>query len=100
MRIMRISWSLPHLMVSSRLRRLWAAAAFIAFPASAQDAPPPIQREMRAIWIATVDNLDWPSRAGLSTAQQQHELIAMLDRAAALRMNAIILQVRPAADAL
>jgi uncharacterized lipoprotein YddW (UPF0748 family) len=84
--------------------RTTALAALIAFApaASAQriDSPPPIAREMRAVWIATVDNLDWPSRPGLTTAQQQRELTAMFDRAAELRMNAVIFQVRPGADAL
>jgi uncharacterized lipoprotein YddW (UPF0748 family) len=63
-------------------------------------APPPVAREFRGVWIATVGNIDWPSRPGLSTRQQQQELIEMLDRAAALRLNAVILQVRPSADAL
>ena len=61
---------------------------------------PPIMREFRGVWIATVDNIDWPSKPGLSTAAQQRELRALLDRAQALRMNAIIFQVRPSADAL
>lgn len=63
-------------------------------------APPPIRREVRAVWVATVNNMDWPSRPDLSTAEQQRELLAILDRAAALGMNAIIFQVRPEADAL
>ena len=62
--------------------------------------PPPVPRELRAIWVATVDNMDWPSEAGLSTEQQQRELIAILDKAVELHMNAIVLQIRPAADAL
>lgn len=62
--------------------------------------PPPIQREMRALWVASVANIDWPSRPGLPTWQQQAELLAILNRAVALNFNAIILQVRPAADAL
>ena len=61
---------------------------------------PPVAREFRAIWVATVDNIDWPSRRDLSTEQQQRELIAILDRARELGMNALIFQVRPAADAL
>ena len=61
---------------------------------------PPIAREFRGVWVATVDNIDWPSRQDLSTTDQQAELIALLDRAVALHLNAIILQVRPAADAL
>ncbi len=62
--------------------------------------PPPVRREFRGVWIASVGNIDWPSRAGLSTQEQKDELLGMLDRAAALRLNAVILQVRPAADAL
>jgi uncharacterized lipoprotein YddW (UPF0748 family) len=62
--------------------------------------PPAIQREMRAAWVATVENIDWPSKPGLTTAQQQTELIALLDRAVKLRLNAVILQVRPACDAI
>jgi uncharacterized lipoprotein YddW (UPF0748 family) len=62
--------------------------------------PPPARREFRAAWIASVENIDWPSEPGLSTRQQQQELLEMLDRAVQLRLNAVILQVRPAADAL
>ncbi|GAC1649025.1 MAG: hypothetical protein NVS4B3_05450 [Gemmatimonadaceae bacterium] len=62
--------------------------------------PPRAERELRGVWVATVGNIDWPSRAGLSTADQQRELVALFDRATALHFNAVILQVRPAADAL
>ncbi|OUL30414.1 hypothetical protein BV372_21840 [Nostoc sp. T09] len=65
-----------------------------------QSLPPSPTREFRGVWIASVANIDWPSRPGLTTSQQQAELIAMLDRAVALKLNAVILQVRPAADAL
>lgn len=57
-------------------------------------------REFRAAWVATVFNLDWPSRAGLPAAAQQAELRAILNKAAQLHLNAIILQIRPNADAL
>ncbi|WP_139240258.1 glycoside hydrolase family 10 protein [Fodinibius roseus] len=60
---------------------------------------PDTPREFRGAWIATVDNIDWPSEPGLPVKQQKMELTAMMDRAKSLRMNAIILQVRPAADA-
>jgi len=60
-------------------------------------APP---REFRGVWIATVANIDWPSRPGLSAEQQKRELLALLDRVAELRFNAVIFQVRPMADAL
>ena len=62
--------------------------------------PPPVAREFRGVWVATVTNIDWPSRPGLSTAEQQAELVAILDKAKAVRLNAVVLQVRPATDAL
>jgi uncharacterized lipoprotein YddW (UPF0748 family) len=83
-----------------------ALAAVLAGPAAPLVAqtpaasPPPVQREFRGVWVASVSNIDWPSRAGLSTWEQQAELIAILNRAVALRLNAVVLQVRPAADAL
>jgi uncharacterized lipoprotein YddW (UPF0748 family) len=55
---------------------------------------------MRGLWVATVANIDWPSRRGLSEKAQKKELIDILDRAAGIGFNAIVLQVRPAADAL
>lgn len=70
------------------------------------DAPPPTtvslshRREFRAAWIASVWNVNWPSKPGLSSAQQQAELVTLLDRAAAARLNAIFLQIRPEGDAL
>ncbi|MFH9085325.1 glycoside hydrolase family 10 protein [Streptomyces sp. NPDC017673] len=55
---------------------------------------------MRGVWIATVVNRDWPSRTGLTASAQRKELIAHLDRAVRDRLNTVILQVRPTADAL
>ena len=62
--------------------------------------PPPVMREFRGTWVPTVGNSCWPSKSGLTTAQQQTELIALLDRAVELKLNAVIFQVRPACDAL
>jgi uncharacterized lipoprotein YddW (UPF0748 family) len=64
------------------------------------DTPPPAPREFRAAWVSTVANIDWPSKQNLSAAQQQAEAIAILDRAKAMNLNAIVLQVRPSADAI
>lgn len=64
------------------------------------DTPPQPLREFRAAWVATVNNIDWPSKRTLSTKEQKAELIAILDRAAHIHLNAIIFQVRPACDAL
>lgn len=63
-------------------------------------APAPLPREFRGVWVATVANIDWPSAPGLPPERQRAELLALLDRAAALGFNAVVLQVRPAADAL
>jgi uncharacterized lipoprotein YddW (UPF0748 family) len=62
--------------------------------------PPTLAREFRGVWVATVANIDWPSKPGLSTAQQKAELISILNHAAQLKLNAIIFQVRPACDAM
>lgn len=83
---------------------LLATSANLASPPTSCGAsvapPPPPLREFRAAWVATVANIDWPSRKGLSTAEQQAELLAILDRAAQLKLNAVIFQVRPACDAI
>ena len=62
--------------------------------------PPKVEREFRGAWIATVANIDWPSKPGLTTAAQKAELLTLLDRAAQLKLNAVIFQVRPACDAM
>ena len=78
-----------------------AVLAVFAASASAQESElPPVPREFRAIWIATVSNIDWPSKPGMNAWEQQVELLAILNKAVALNMNAVVLQVRPATDAL
>lgn len=57
------------------------------------------KREMRAVWIASVANIDWPSQPGLSTDMQQEEMIELLDLAKEYKMNTVVFQVRPATDA-
>src|SRR5437868_1745898 len=82
------------------------SVAFLATTASSKNfgpsslKPPVPQREFRAGWIATVGNIDWPSKPGLPVEEQKSELIALMNRAAKLKLNAIVLQVRPACDAL
>ena len=68
--------------------------------ASAPITPPKIMREFRGAWIASYANIDWPSKPGLTTSEQKAELISLMDRAAALHLNALLLQVRPACDAI
>lgn len=94
-------------------RRVGVAAAVVALAgslltsaAAAQDlagcpAPDPAvpQRQMRAEWIASVVNIDWPSRQGLPVADQQAELRRWYDEAVSRRLNTVVVQIRPTADA-
>ncbi|MFT4469470.1 glycoside hydrolase family 10 protein [Arthrobacter sulfonylureivorans] len=64
-------------------------------PARITDMP---KHEFRGFWLSTVLNIDWPSRPGLTAAVQQSELRSWLDLARNRNLNAVMLQVRPAAD--
>ncbi|MEH2001174.1 MAG: family 10 glycosylhydrolase [Nostoc sp.] len=57
-------------------------------------------REFRGAWVVSVWNGDWPSKAGLSVAQQKAELSEIISKLQALNFNALIFQVRPEGDAL
>lgn len=59
-----------------------------------------VPRELRGLWVATVSNLDFPSRTGLSPSAMKRELDALVEETAALGMNALVFQVRPEGDAL
>src|SRR5581483_12005069 len=72
---------------------LFAQAATVYSPSTI--TPPPPAREFRAAWVATVANIDWPSKPGLPVAQQKEEMIAILNCAVKLNLNAIVFQVRP-----
>ena len=63
-----------------------------------QDLQP--KREFRAAWVATVGNIDWPSKQGLDAETQKAEFRALLQRCLQNHLNALIVQIRPAADAL
>lgn len=82
-----------------------AAAAMVAGLTAAGDAAAVPERarprrELRGMWLATVANRDWPSKPGLTADQQRAELIGHLDTAVRRRLNAVVFQVRPTADAL
>ncbi|MGF1923376.1 MAG: glycoside hydrolase family 10 protein [Bacteroidia bacterium] len=57
------------------------------------------KREFRGVWVATVTNIDWPSRPGLTIDQQKQELIGILEQHKKTGINAVMLQIRPTADA-
>lgn len=67
---------------------------------SGPDMPPPAPREFRAAWVATVANIDWPSKRATTTEAQKAEAIDIIEKSRSLGLNALIFQVRPAADAL
>jgi uncharacterized lipoprotein YddW (UPF0748 family) len=76
-----------------------ALAAVVIAPT----ALPPLKaipREFRAAWVATVANIDWPSKPGLPVETQREEMVAILNKAQELNLNALVWQVRPACDAL
>lgn len=84
-------------MTRSILNTLFVLALLYPFTSTAQsDAP---RKEFRGVWIATVDNIDWPSRKGLPADSQRAEFIRLLDAHQAAGMNVVVMQVRPATDA-
>ena len=64
------------------------------------------EKEFRAIWVATVWNIDWPSTKitdpdnATQMAAQKAELVTIIERAKQGNLNAIMLQVRSHGDAL
>ena len=55
--------------------------------------------EFRGVWIATVNNIDWPSQGNYDSDAQKEEFIKLLDDHKRNGINAVIVQIRPAADA-
>ncbi len=96
------------------IRKLSAIAGLICFAmlfhsctsskkitkSSPVSASPQVMQEFRAAWVATVANINWPSKPGLPMEIQKQEAIALLDFLQVQHFNAVILQVRPQADAM
>ena len=55
--------------------------------------------EFRAVWIATINNIDWPSNPNLPVEAQKGEFLRLLDTFQKFNLNVVILQVRAASDA-
>ena len=66
----------------------------LSFIIKAQTKP-----EFRGVWVATVDNIDWPSKGNYFSDSQKTEFIKLLDMHQRNGMNAMIVQIRPATDA-
>lgn len=79
---------------------LFVTLFVISFNTNAQTSPN-IQpkREFRGVWVATVANIDWPSSGRSSSSTQIKELVDILDSHERTGINAVMFQVRPAADA-
>jgi uncharacterized lipoprotein YddW (UPF0748 family) len=71
---------------------------FIGIDGYAQEKQNPLF-EFRGVWVATVNNIDWPSAKNLTVEQQKAEFIELADLQKQIGMNVLIVQVRPAADA-
>jgi uncharacterized lipoprotein YddW (UPF0748 family) len=87
---------------SKKLLHVDTPKAHLDTPRLTKKLPAPAmepKREFRGQWIATVVNIDWPSDPHLPVERQKAELLAILDADKRAGINAVILQVRPAADA-
>ena len=83
------------------LRPLFALFALALLPVAASGQPmPKPEREFRAVWIATVNNIDFPTEKALPVERQRAELLQALELARSLKLNAVIFQVRPQCDAV
>ena len=72
----------------------------LGLPLVARAQPAPPKRELRGVWIATVENIDWPSSRTLTADQQRREYRRLLDAQQRNGINAVFVQIRPASDAL
>ena len=71
--------------------------SFLFFDLHAQEDS--VKREFRGVWVATVDNIDWPVKPTLNSLEQKAEFIKLLNLHKSNGMNALVVQIRPAADA-
>jgi uncharacterized lipoprotein YddW (UPF0748 family)/DNA-binding MarR family transcriptional regulator len=69
-------------------------------PSTGIGAAPRPKYEFRAAWVASVENIDWPSKKGLPVDSQKVEFTRLLDMHQRNGLNAVVVQIRPAADAL
>jgi uncharacterized lipoprotein YddW (UPF0748 family) len=79
------------------MKLFWCLSILVLCQLSIANCQP--KYEFRAVWIATVNNTDWPSSKYLSADQQKQEFIDILTQQRQIGMNAVIVQIRPAADA-
>lgn len=76
-----------------------ASILCILFFGSGRTVAQPGTKEFRGVWVATVDNIDWPSKGNFDSDSQKAEFIKLLDMHQRNGMNALIVQIRPCTDA-
>lgn len=64
-----------------------------------RDGSPSKKTEMRGLWVASVLNIDYPSKPTTNSETLKSEALKVLDNARDTGFNAVFLQVRPSADA-
>jgi uncharacterized protein YbbC (DUF1343 family)/uncharacterized lipoprotein YddW (UPF0748 family) len=99
----KIMYKKALLIVISALLLVTFTKCFITRPVITGDPSgrtPRAEREFRAAWVATVDNINWPSKPGIPVGDQKKEAIELLDLLYKNNFNAVIFQVRPQCDAL
>lgn len=57
------------------------------------------KNEFRAVWVATVANIDWPKSGSDDIEKQKSDFIEILDTYKKLNYNAVIVQIRSVGDA-
>ncbi len=82
----------------NRLFNIIVIFFLFSYNTNAQEITHP-KNEFRAVWIATVANIDWPKQRTDSVAKQQKDFIEILDNYKKLNYNAVIVQVRSVGDA-
>jgi len=81
------------------MKKITISLALLALIFTTNSLTAQLKYEFRAAWVATVDNIDWPTRGNYNSANQKKEFIDLLDMHKRNGMNAVIVQVRPATDA-
>lgn len=76
---------------------LWSQEAMIA--SGSENMEPPPKREFRAVWVATVTNIDFPKKGTPDRVAHKEQWKNLLDEYQKMGINAVIFQVRPAGDA-
>ncbi len=78
------------------MKRFWLMLSALASILFLQAQP---KYEFRGVWVASVNNIDWPKSGDTNPESQKADYIRLLDMHQKNGMNAMIVQIRPAADA-